>query len=106
MKFKLLAFLAVGMLAGSSAFAGDKACCAATAGNKSGHGCSATFARLDLTAEQKTKMETLAQECEKGGCNEATHTKMAKGAQKILNKDQFAAWEAACRGKTDEKTRS
>ena len=91
-------------LAVSPAFAGDKACCAKTAGNTK-DACVATFAKLDLTAEQKGKMESLADECTKGGCTKESMAKMEKGAKNILSKEQFAAWQAACHGMA-EKTQS
>lgn len=88
----------------ASAFAGDKACCATTASNK--QGCEATFANLSLSSEQKTKMEKLAADCDKGGCNKESMAKMEKSAKGILSKDQFAAWKAACSGKMSEKRQS
>jgi hypothetical protein len=106
MNLKALAILSVGMFALSSAFAGDKACCAGMAGNDMKGACSATFANLNLSSEQKTKMEKLAAECDKGGCNSQTMAKMEKGARKVLNKEQFAAWKAACNGMMSHKTQS
>ena len=106
MKFKALAFIAAGMLAASSAFGGDKACCANQASNDMKGACSATFAKLDLNAEQKSKMKALAAQCEKDGCNKQSMAKMEKGAKGILSKEQFAAWKAACSGQTSEKTQS
>ena len=74
MKFNALAVMAAGLVVAGSAFAGDKACCAQHAKNDKAV-CAASFAGLDLTAEQKSKMETLAAECDKSGC---THGSMAK----------------------------
>jgi hypothetical protein len=105
-KFNALAFLAVAMFASSSAFAGDKACCATAEGNISKEACVATFANLDLTADQKGKMESLATKCAKDGCNKESMAKMEKGAKGVLSKEQFAAWKAACSGKMTEKTQS
>jgi len=105
MKFNALTVAAAALFAFSTAFAGDKACCAHQAINDS-KACSATFANLDLTAEQKTKMETLAAECHKGGCNEASMAKMEKGAKGILSKEQLAAWMEACKGEHAEKKQS
>ncbi len=62
-----------------------------------------TFANLDLTAEQKTKMETLAAECQTGGCTKESMAKMEAGAKGILSEEQFVAWQSACRTKTSEK---
>lgn len=105
MKFKALAIVAAGLFVAGSAFAGGKACCAQHATNDKA-ACAASFASLDLTANQKTKMETLAAECDKAGCTKQSMTKMEKGAQRILSKKQFAAWQSACRGKMGEKTQS
>ncbi len=105
-KFTALAFVAAGMISASSAFAGDKACCAHGASNDMKAACEATFAKLDLNAEQKTKMETLAADCDKGGCNKETMAKMEKGARGVLTKEQFATWKAACSGKMAEKAQS
>jgi hypothetical protein len=105
-KFNLLAFLAVAAFATSPLFAGDKACCASHANHVSKEACVATFAKLDLTAEQKSKMEVLAEDCAKGGCNKESMAKMEKSAKKILNKEQFAAWKAECSGKMGEKSQS
>ncbi len=104
---KALAFIVAGFFAVSSvAFAGDKACCAKSASNDMKAACSATFAKLDLTADQRTRMEKLAAECDKGGCNKETMAKMEKGAKRVLSPAQFAAWQAECKGKTAEHTHS
>ena len=76
------------------------------AGKEMKGACNATFANLSLTRAQKTKMEKLAADCEKGGCNEKSMARMEKSARTILNKEQFAAWKAACTGKHSEKTQS
>ncbi len=103
---KPLAVIAVGMLTVSSAFAEDKACCAGMTGNTTKASCSASFANLDLTAAQKAQMEKLAAECDEGGCNKQTMAKMEKGARKVLNTEQFAAWKSACSAKMSEKAQS
>jgi uncharacterized GH25 family protein len=107
MNRKALALIATVMFAASPLFAHDQAaCCAAMAGKEMKGACNATFANLNLDAAQKTKMEKLAAECEKGGCNEKSMARMEKSARTILNKEQFAAWKAACTGKHAEKTQS
>ena len=68
--------------------------------------CQATFAKLDLTAEQKTKMEKLAAECDKAGCTKESMTKMEASAKGILSEKQFSAWKAACSAHHAEKTQS
>lgn len=68
--------------------------------------CSATFAKLDLTSQQRAEMEKLAVECEKGGCNKETMAKMEDRAKRVLSPKQFAAWKAACTGETAEHAHS
>ena len=104
MKTKLILSIALAAFTAASVFAGDKACCAKAAGNTK-EACMATFAKLDLTAEQKGKMETLAEECTKTGCTKESMAKMEKGAKSILSKEQFAAWKTECHGMS-EKTQS
>jgi Spy/CpxP family protein refolding chaperone len=104
-KVSLLALAGVATLS-LSAFAADKSCCATTASANMKQSCEATFANLDLTSAQKTKMEKLAADCDKGGCNKESMAKMEKGAKGILSKDQFATWKASCSGKMGEKTQS
>ena len=103
----ILSITAAAAFTTASVFAGDKACCAhAAKGSDMKAACAATFAKLDLNAEQKAKMETLAEDCVKGGCNKETMAKMEKGAKSILSKEQFATWKAECGGKHSEKTQS
>ncbi len=107
-KIKALAWVMVAMLAASSAFAAEKACCATTTASNHGgkDACAATFANLNLTAAQKSKMEKLAMECDKGGCNKNSMARMEKRAKGVLNKEQFAAWKSQCAGMMSEKARS
>ena len=106
-KFKALAIVAVGAFAATSAFAGDKGHCAGMQASNDGKMACASYANLNLTAEQKSKMDALAAECHKGGANEATIAKMDKEAQSILTKEQYASWKSAHKdGKNSEKTQS
>lgn len=106
MNMKLTLSIAAAAFTAASVFAGDKACCATAAGHHTKEACIATFAKLDLNAEQRAKMETLAEDCVKGGCNKETMAKMEKGAKSILSKEQFAAWKAKCSAEHSEKTQS
>ena len=94
-KSKFLAVVAAAAFAASPAFAGDKAgCCAHNAdGKMAKEGCERTFASLNLTAEQKTKMEKVAADCHKAGCTEESMAKMNKQAEQILSKEQYATWK-------------
>ena len=106
-KFKALAIVAVAAFAATSAFAGDKGHCAGMQASNDGKMACASYANLNLTAEQKAKMDALSAECHKGGANEATMAKMDKEAQQILNKEQYASWKSAHKDeKKSEKTQS
>ncbi|MGI8820750.1 MAG: hypothetical protein ACR2ID_07790 [Chthoniobacterales bacterium] len=94
-KFNTLALLAICALATSSVYAAD-GCCAGASGKMTKQGCEATFANLNLTPAQKSKMDRLAADCMSGGCNEATMAKMEKGARGVLTKKQFASWKTSC----------
>src|SRR5215210_3490340 len=99
---KIIAVAAVGMFALASAFAGNKGECVSHAGNKDMAACHVSFASLDLTPDQKTKLETAKADHEKAGCNEASETKFMKTAKTILNKEQYAKFKAECSGKKDK----
>lgn len=95
MKLKGLAFAAVAVFAMSSAFAGDKACCASHAKNDKAS-CSHNYAKLNLSDEQKVKMEALQADCKKGGCTKESMDKFMKSAEAILSAEQFAMLKSEC----------
>jgi hypothetical protein len=103
MKFKALAIIAVSVFAASSAFAGDKGHCAGMQASNDGKMACASYANLNLTTEQKSKMDALSAECHKGGNSEATMAKMDKEAKSILSKDQYAQWKSAHSEKKSDK---
>lgn len=101
---RILSLLVAGvvLMGGSMAFAGG-ACCASKDGAKDAKtdksvGCSGeTLSKLNLTDEQKKKVEALKAECTKdGGCSEGNHAKFMKGLKEILTADQLAQCKAAC----------
>jgi hypothetical protein len=89
------ALLAVGMLMASSAFAGDKACCAKGAAN-AGVAC-VNLATLNLTADQKTRIEAWQTECMKAGCTKESRQTFLSRAKIILSAEQFAQLKAQCK---------
>jgi hypothetical protein len=93
-KFTTTALLAVGMLMASSAFAGDKACCAKGAAN-AGVAC-VNLATLNLTADQKTKIEAWQTQCMKAGCTKESRRTFLSRAKGILSAEQFAQLKAQC----------
>ncbi len=75
------AVAAAAMLMASSAFAkdkaGDMACCAKNASNQ--QSC-ASLASLNLTADQKSKIEAWQSECVKAGCTKGSRQAFLKKA--------------------------
>ena len=96
-KLTSLAFIATAALAVATLQAGDKSCCAAYA---KGHGkmcMTETYAKLNLTEAQKTKLDALHAEADKdGGCTKESMEKFMKSAENILSKDQYATLKAEC----------
>ena len=89
-------------LAVTPAFAGDKekdpSCCAA----KGDMDCAATYAKLNLSAEQKAKMDALVEKCKGTGCTKESTEAFMKSAEGILSKEQMAAFKMEC-SKAHEK---
>jgi hypothetical protein len=92
---KFTALMAAAAFAITPAFAGDKdkdhACCAT--GTKMD---STAFAKLNLSAEQKTKMDALVQKCNKDGCTKESMEAFMKSAEGVLSKEQMATLKAEC----------
>ena len=84
------------MLAAASAFAGDHACCAKGAVNAHSMEC-INLASLNLTPDQKTKIETWQAECMKAGCTKESRQTFLSSAKGILSQQQFAELKAQCK---------
>jgi hypothetical protein len=97
-KFTGLALMAAAALAVTSAYAGDKekdgGCCATQANNKMD--CTQTYAKLNLSADQKTKMDALVAKCNKDGCTKESMEAFMKSAEGILSKEQMATLKTEC----------
>src|SRR2546423_14338045 len=92
---KFTALMAAAAFAITPAFAGDKdksACCAV----KGDMDCAATYAKLNLTPDQKTKMDALVEKCKGAGCTKESTEAFMKSAASILSKDQMATFKAEC----------
>jgi hypothetical protein len=103
MKLKGLAFIAVAVMTATLAYAGDKACCASHAKNDSKMCMSDTYAKLNLSAEQKTKLDALHAEYDKAGGTKESMDTFMKSAKGILNKEQFATLKTQCAKMQDKK---
>jgi hypothetical protein len=103
MKLKGLAFIAVAVFAATSVYAGDKGCCASHAKNDSKMCMSETYAKLNLSTEQKAKLEALHADYDKAGCTKESMDKFMKSAEGVLSKEQFATLKTECAKMHDAK---
>ena len=102
-KFTAVALMAALAFAVTPAFAGDKekdASCCATKGTMD---CAATYANLNLSAEQKAKMDALVEKCKGAGCTKESTTAFMKSAEGVLSKEQIATLKAECARMHDKK---
>jgi hypothetical protein len=101
-KFTGLALMAAAAFAVAPAFAGDKekdgGCCAKNAKMD----CTQTYAKLNLSADQKTKMDALVAKCNKNGCTKESMEAFMKSAEGVLSKEQMATLKTEC-SKMQEK---
>jgi len=101
-KITTIALVAVAMLTASSAFAGDKACCARGASNKGSMSC-ANLATLNLTPDQKAKIEAWQADCMKAGCTKQSRQTFLDRARGILSAEQFDQLKAECKKTVNAK---
>src|SRR6266480_3895410 len=96
--------VAAAMLVASGAFAGDHACCAKGAPKAQSMAC-ANLASLNLTPDQKTKIDAWQAECMKAGCTKESRQTFLSHAKGILSLQQFAELKAQCK-KNDSSKKS
>src|SRR6201993_1932411 len=102
---KLIALVTAGLFAAGTMFAGEHGNCTKQVGNQAKMACTVSLASLNLTSDQKTKMDAAMEEHHKAGCSEASEAKYTEEAKSILTKEQFAKFEAQCKeGKGKAKT--
>ena len=99
---KLIALAVAGLFAAGTMFAGEHGNCTKQVGNQEKAACQASMASLNLTAEQKAKMDTAMTEHHKAGCSEATEAKFMKDAEGILTPEQYAKFKAECKHEKDK----
>ncbi|PYK13181.1 MAG: hypothetical protein DME65_02640 [Verrucomicrobia bacterium] len=99
---KLIAVITAGLFAAATVFAGEHGNCTKQVGNQSKMACEVSLASLNLTPDQKSKMDAAMSEHQKAGCNEASEAKYMESAKSILTPEQYAKFEAQC--KKGEKT--
>jgi hypothetical protein len=99
---KLIALITAGLFAAATVFAGEHGNCTKQVGNEAKMACQVSLASLNLTADQKTKMDAAMAEHQKAGCSEASEAKYMQEAKSILNKEQYAKFKAQCKGKGEK----
>ena len=95
-KITATTLVAAAMLAASSAFAGDHACCAKGAASANSTEC-INLASLNLTPDQKTKIEAWQAECMKAGCTKESRQTFLSHAKGVLSPQQFTELKAQCK---------
>ncbi len=97
------ALIASALLAASSAFAGGACCAGKSADGKMN--CSKAFAQMNLSPEQKSKLDAAQAECQKAGCTEESLENFMQTAKGILSPEQYAQLKTECaKIKPSEKT--
>ncbi|HEV2046691.1 MAG TPA: hypothetical protein VGQ95_08845 [Chthoniobacterales bacterium] len=99
---KFIALVVAGMFAAGTLFAGEHGECTKKVGNAGKPACTVSLASLNLTPDQKTKMDAAMAEHQKAGCSEATEAKYRQEAKGVLTKEQFAKFKAECKGEKDK----
>jgi len=104
---KLIALVTAGLFAAGTMFAGEHGNCTKQVGNEAKMACQVSLASLNLTPEQKTKMDAAMEEHHKAGCSETSEKTYMQEAKTILTKEQYAKFKAECKGKGEkEKTQT
>lgn len=103
---KLIALVAAGLFAAGTMFAGEHGDCTKQAGNQGKMACEVSLANLNLTPEQKTKMDALMANHMKAGCSEATEAKYMEEAKGILTEEQYGNFKAECKHGKKESTQT
>jgi hypothetical protein len=104
-KITTTALVTAAMLVASSAFAGDKEGCAKGASHS--NSMCVNLATLNLTPDQKSKIEAWQADCMKAGCTKESRKTFLKQAKGILSAEQFAQLKAQCKAsKAAKKTQA
>ncbi|PYJ43908.1 MAG: hypothetical protein DME80_07595 [Verrucomicrobia bacterium] len=103
---KLIAVVTAGLFAAATMFAGEHGDCTKQVGNQAKMACTVSLASLNLTPDQKTKMDAAMADHQKAGCSEASEAKYMEQAKSILTPEQYAKFEAQCKKGDKSKTQT
>src|SRR5207247_1297479 len=94
---KLIALITAGLFAAGTMFAAEHGNCTKQVGSQAKAACQVSLASLNLTPEQKTKMDAAMAEHQKAGCSEASEAKYLEQAKAVLTPEQYAKFKAQCK---------
>src|SRR5438552_3728417 len=103
---KLIAVVTAGLFAAGTMFAGEHGNCTKQVGNEAKMACTVSLASLNLTPDQKTKMDAALTEHQKAGCSDASEAKYMETAKGTLTPEQYAKFKAQCKKGEKEKTQT
>jgi len=103
---KLIAVVTAGLFAAGTMFAGEHGNCTKQVGNQAKAACQVSLASLNLTPDQKTKMDAAMADHQKAGCSDASETKYMETAKSVLTPEQFAKFKAQCKKEEKGKTQT
>ena len=95
-KITTTSLIAAAMLMAGSAFAGDKACCAKGSAKHDSVAC-VNLTTLNLTPDQKSKIEAWQADCLKAGCTKESRQTFLSRAKGVLSVEQFTQLKAQCK---------
>lgn len=97
-KFKIISAMVALAFAATPLIAGDKdGHCAKNAANEGEAACNAiSFAHLDLSTDQKSKLNAAKKDCDKSGCTKESKQAFMKTAEGVLSKEQYTKLKAEC----------
>ena len=103
---KLIAVVTAGLFAAGTMFAGEHGNCTKQVGNEAKMACTVALASLNLTPDQKTKMDAALADHQKAGCSDASEAKYMETAKGVLTPEQYAKFKAQCKQGEKEKTQT
>src|SRR2546421_9655251 len=103
---KLIAVVTAGLFAAGTMFAGEHGNCTKQVGNEAKMACTVALASLNLTPDQKTKMDAALTEHQKAGCSDASEAKYMETAKGTLTPEQYGKFKAQCKKEEKGKTQT
>ena len=88
-RFLALAVAAVVVMGGTAVYAGDGCCAGKSKSSAKGGCCNDMLSKLNLTPEQKAKIETLRADTRRATSTSEMHQMFSAGLEKILTPEQL-----------------